>query len=91
MAIQCFVSIATDTWLRIVIPSKYEVALTHVWYASFWHHSRHLPKALHNAKKRKSEAVEKERRKDKNRRKYTKEEDRVDIKEKAASVVKVVD
>ena len=52
---------------------------------------RHLPKALHNAKKRRADAIEKVRRKDKNRRKYTKVEDRVDVKEKEASIVKVVD
>jgi len=44
-----------------------------------------------NSKKRKVEAVDKQRRKDKNRRKYTKPEDRVDIKEKSAAVVEVED
>ncbi len=52
---------------------------------------QHLPKALHNAKKRKVESVDKARRKDMNRRKYTKPEDRHDVKEKAAAVVQVVD
>ena len=52
---------------------------------------RQLPKALLNAKKRKAEAVEKEHRKDKNRRLHTKPQNQKNVKEKSSSVVKVVD
>ncbi len=52
---------------------------------------RHLPKTLHKARKRKVEQVEKARRKDTNRKKHSKPETHVVVKEKASAVVKVVD
>ena len=52
---------------------------------------QHLPKALHNANKRRNVQVEKVRRKEKNRKKHTRAEDHVEVKEKAAAVVKVVE